>query len=273
MRRLLSIDTDAKFFPLFQAALKSFLKYNPDWDVEILDIGMTNAQRREMTNVGNVVMLNCDNDVRWPGVFSRLRYFRDNATRADLVLHLDADTLTFGSIESLVRQFLGTGADIALSDSSYLIGRFIRSHRIARQAFKHFDSWKDLPGSNTGVSLSTASMFAAIAKRALNLVDKFAGLFVFGEQEVMNAVIYDDGLKRLRMLQIYNFRLANSKQTPAVLIEPPLTTDRQRTVIAHLAMYKWAVFAGDGPYRYVGRWWSNIVERYEGKPWPTHASQ
>ena len=273
MRRLLSIDTDEKFFPMFQAALKNFLKYNQDWDVEILDIGMTDAQHQEMTNVGNVVMLDRDNDARWPGVFTRLRHFRDNADRADLLLHLDADTLTFDSIEPLVKQFLGTGADFALADSSYLIGKFIRSHRIARQAFKHFDSWKDLPGGNTGVSLSTASMFATIAERALNLVDKFAGLFVFGEQEVMNAVIYDDGLKRLRMLPIYNCRLAKSKQTPVVLVEPPLTTDRQRIVIAHLAMYKWAVFAGDGPYRYAGRWWYNIVERYEGEPWPTHASQ
>ena len=273
MRRLLSIDTDAKFFPLFQAALKSFLKYNPDWDVEILDIGMTDAQHQEMTNVGNVVMLEHDNDARWPGVFSRLRYFRDNTARADLVLHLDADTLTFGSIEPLVKQFLGTGADFALADSSYLIGKFIRSHRIARQVLKHFDSWKDLPSGNMGVALSTTSMFATIAERVLNLVDKFAGLFVFGDQEVINVVIYDDELKRLRMLPIYNFRLTNPQQAPVILIEPPLTTDRQRIVIAHLAIYKWAVLASDGPYRYVGRWWYNIVERYEGEPWPIHASQ
>lgn len=272
MRRLVSIDTDERFFSLFQAALKSFLRYNPDWDVEIIDIGMTKAQRHEIAGVGKIVELKRTADPRWPSGFSRLRYFMTAADRTDLLFHLDADTLTFGSIEPWIQQFFGLDVDVSFVDGIYTVGELIRIHGVARKVFPRFDSWKDLQDGNAGILLAKASVFAKIAKRVLDIADKFAGLFTYSEQEVINSVIYEDGFNLLRASVVYNFTLADPQKVPVVLVEPPLTADRQRVVIAHIRNRKGVFFTGDGPCRHIGRWWTNIVERYEEEPWPIHAS-
>lgn len=272
MRRLVSIDTDEKFFPLFQAALKSFLQYNPGWDVEIIDIGMTEAQRWAVTDVGKIVTLERDVNARWPSAFPRLRHFVATSNRTDLLLHLDADTLTFNSIEPWVQQFFGRSADISIVNGRRVMRDVILAHRVARQVFPKFDSWKDMQNGNAGVVLAKASVFATIAKRVLDIVDKFAGLFAYSEQEVINSVVYEDSFNLLRAAAIYNFTLVDQEVAPTVLVEPPLTTDRQRIVIAHIPRRKRQLFTGNGPYRYVGNWWTNIVERYEEEPWLIRAS-
>ena len=271
MRRLVSMDTDERFFPLLQAALKSFLRYNPDWDVEIVDIGMTEQQRHEVSAVGNVIEFKRGVDARWPSTIPRLLHFVAAAARTDILLHLDTDTLTFGSIEPAIQQFLGLDADVSFVDRLHTVGELIRVHSVARQVFPKFDDWKDLQEENAGVILAKASVLATIAARVLDIVDKFAGLFTYSEQEVLNAVIYEDVFNLLRASSVYNFTLADPKKVPAVLIEPPLTADRQRIVIAHIRDRKKVFFTGDGPCRHIGCWWTNIVERYEEEPWPTHA--
>lgn len=273
MRRLVSIDTDAKFFPLCQAALKSFLKYNPDWAVEIIDIGVTDEQRAELSGIGRVVTLDRDENSRWPSIFPRLTYFRDNPDRADLLFHLDADTLTFGSIELLVDQFLHSSADFAIRlFDVHAIHEYIRSHRLARQIFPRFDSWKNRPGGNAGVTLATAATFARIADRVLKIAGRYAGLFPNRDQEITVSVLYEDGYKLLEMPKSYNHSLGSPFTHPVVLVEPPLAVDGRAIVIAHLPVLKWAIFSGDGNSRFVGRWWSRIAERYEEEPWPPRAS-
>ena len=268
MRRLVSIDTDAKFFPLFQAALKSFLKYNPGWDVEIIDVGMTDEQLQEISDVGRIVALDKDESKRWPSIFPRLAYFRDNPNRTDLLFHLDADTLTFASIEPLVGQFVRSRADFAIREFAvHAIHEYIRSHRLARQIFPNFDRWKDRPNCNAGVTLTTGSMFAEIADKVLKIAKTHSGLFLNHDQEIMVSILYDDDYKLLPMPSAYNHSLGSPLTRPVVLVEPPLALDGQRIVIAHLPVFKWAIFSGDTTKRFVGRWWSRIVERYEEESW------
>lgn len=273
MRKLLSIDTDNEFFRLFQAALKSFLKHNPGWDVEIIDAGMTAAQRREVATVGRVISIERgDESTRWPSTFPRLQHFRDNPDRADLILHLDADTLTFGSIEPVVNQLTSSGADFAFAELVRPIGEYIRFHHIARRFFDRFDQWKDFPNGNMGVAMAPATIMATIAGKILEIAEKYSGLFFNHEQEIAISVLYDGGYKLLRMPRIYNYSLANLRVLSAVLVEPPITNDRQRVVIAHIPIHKWAFFTGTRTRESVGRWWLNIVERYEEESWPIHAS-
>ena len=273
MRQILEAELDAKFFRLGQAALKSFLKYNPEWELHVCDIGLTVAQREELSAVGVVEPYTVWDKGRWPQATARMEQLAKLCILPDtLILHLDADTLTFGSVASMVAELRQSDASITMTPMQSLMSHWLFSLAKTRAVFARPEKWYEHHCYNAGVmAMTTTEQLADVFTRSGEKLMEYRGMFPTPDQSVLVAELLDRDIAIHDMSKIYNFSPVALDPDAIALLNPPLLADGTELVIVHIPVSKLLVFAAEASLYSIGWWWQRWLDYYEGEPWPTRA--
>jgi lipopolysaccharide biosynthesis glycosyltransferase len=272
MRRVITIECDDAFFWMAQACLKSFLKFNSQWrELRVVDLGLTKAQRASFPKHTVFIedeKMECG-ESRFPHSLARLREWTRFKDQPDtLVLHLDADVLTFGSFEPNVQAFLKSGCDFGMTKIMTKMYEQIRIKPLARQLFEKYDEWQHEQEYNDGVMLAIGDRLGRAAEDTIELKLKYDGLFSSGDQVPLLITLFEGDWTIFESPQVYNFPITRHQLGHSVLTEAPLTNRRDRAVIVHAPVKKYYLTKTDS-FRYnEGFWWMKIAKRYEEEPWP-----
>lgn len=273
MRRILEAELDANFFQLGQAALKSFLKYNPGWELHVCDLGLTAAQREELSTVGLVELRPAWEQGRWPQAVARMECLAKLCLLPDtLILHLDADTLTFGSVAPMVAELQRADASMMLTPMQSPMSHWLFSLAKTREVFERPEEWYEHHCYNAGVMVMKATeqladMFAQASKKYV----QYRGMFPSADQSVLVAELLDRDITILDMPSIYNFSPVALDPDGIALFNPPLLADGTELVIVHIPVPKLLVFTAGASLASIGWWWRRWLDHYEEEPWPTLA--
>ncbi len=269
MRLILETELDSKFFRMGQAALKSFLKYNPTWELHVCDLGLTDAQREELAAVATIEDSGPPAPGPRPHATARMDFLAKLCKLPDtLILHLDADTLTFGSVNPLVAEIQRANTPITLLRHSQELSDWLFSLDGAKKVFERPKRWYSHHGYNFGVAAMLASdQLAQVFARASTKYKEHRGLFRSGDQAASVAELLDTGIMIINMPEIYNATLVD--RGDVALFNPPIMEDGTELVILHIPFPKKLLFSSDAPLYAIGWWWNQWLDRYEEEPWPT----
>lgn len=268
--KVIQMELDAGYYRMGSAALKSFLQYNPEWTVDICDLGLTAAQRSELEKIATISSVK-RTDVSWPHAIARLQRLQQLMQQQfRYILHLDADTLTFDTIEPLLEQFEVEHAQIAMTSPT----RFATSRRrwllpteSAAQLYPGLDRWQDSPSYNFGVALMRPdNLLLDCLKQAEQKYTTHSGLFPLAEQSAFSAELRENDIVVMRLGKEYNYTEIDEL---VAYFNPPLTRDNVMVVIMHIPATKYHIFSTDGRHDIFGRWWRRWLDYYEEQPWPT----
>lgn len=271
MRQILETEFDACFFRLGQAALKSFLKHNPGWELYVCDLGLTAAQREELSAIATIEDNGIRERGRWPHSIARMACLAKLCALPDtIVMHLDADTLTFGSVAPLVAEMQRANIPITLLPMRSEMSEWLFSFAKTKEIYEKPEAWFSHHCYNFGVALMTASpKLVNIYERALEKYMKHRGMFRAVDQTALVAELLDKGVMIINMPQPYNFSPAADVQSDLALFNPPILADGTEVTILHIPFPKSSIFTTGASLYTIGWWWQQWLAHYEEEPWPT----
>jgi 2-polyprenyl-3-methyl-5-hydroxy-6-metoxy-1,4-benzoquinol methylase len=243
LRRLLVLGSDAAYFEDTVIALRSFARHNPGWPALVMDVGLTPTQVQVLQPLARV-----EKYPREP-YRGRGRYVPSAKARclalarlpADevLMLYLDGDTITLGSVEPLIEQFVASGRPLGLAaedDPRFYVataGQAWEGGRVPVE-FSRSILWSERPMLNTGVLLAVGRAAAAVGTRALALYERLKDRFQYAEQTLINAVVYEDDVGLFRVpLPYHCFVFEEHLQKSGRPYIDPVLLDGVPVVIRH----------------------------------------
>lgn len=271
MRRIVFIESDAGYYHFLQASVKSFVQYNPGWEVWVGNYGLTDEQLHEIKQTATVIDLPRYPSARWPIFYGRMKLFAMAGEYPDAIfLQLDADTLTFGPFDPAVRTLQLSGSDVASKYSQWPAHRGIRDcQRKVYELFPGFDNWRDKSILHMGSILGTGKAFGRIGELALPLLKNHIGLFSLPEQVCVTALVYEHNFKLLRLPERYNTPLIAPHHIAGLAPGmPPIESDGQPIVLAHIPIHKEQFQNSECMYYNLNQWWLSWEAHYARKPWP-----
>ena len=271
MQKILTTVLNAGYFDMGQAALKSFMKHNSGWQLHVCDIGLTAEQKNEIQTVGTVTVRDAAQCSRWPNRFAKLLDLAELCKTPDsVILHLDGDTLTFGSIDPLVVEAQKAKAQVVLCSMQSKIGDWLFGYDKMKDLYNKAELWLDHHCYNSGVMLLQASeQMSDIFLRAGEKCKQHTGLYCTGDQEALVAELLDAAIPVMDMPKIYSYNPISTNDGDVALFNPPLLDNGTALVILHIPLDKRLVFGPDASYSALGKWWQQWIARYKEEPWPT----
>jgi hypothetical protein len=203
LNRILILGSDAAYYEYSLIALGSFLTHNPRWPALVMDVGLTPGQARDLGSVARVVRYPREefkgSGVYIPSAKARCLALAEFPGDDTLLLYLDGDTVTLGSFEPVVKQFLSSRKPVGLAkedDDRFWkdpAGRCWEGGTVPA-VFPRGRRWYHRPMLNTGVLLAVGQTAAALGREAVALYEGLKPRFRFGEQTVINSVLYESGV-------------------------------------------------------------------------------
>ena len=193
---------DAYFLPTI-ISLKSFVMHNPNWDIVVMDVGMTPAQVTELKQLARVLPFPREprQDVLFiPSAKARIMALTLFPNDSTVMLYLDSDSLVFGSFEPLLEQFIASGLPVGIaleSDKRFNrlpMNRAWLQDTVPAQLFPRHETWQHRMIPNTGLVLATGNEARAWGQRALPILEEHRNLSLMGEQTILDSVLYEDGI-------------------------------------------------------------------------------
>jgi hypothetical protein len=202
----LAVDTSLKYQRYLLGMITSFRKHNvaSDYTVRVYGVGIGKDFTDRLTAMGCEVRVSPrTNPIKGQSYFPcavakclALASVEGN----DLIITMDADGLMLSSMDSLVRDFLASGADVALlpeTDKRGNAGGLVRDcwFGCPSEPFKNLDSWSGKPILNCGMVISHGEPSRRIGAKALQIALKYEQSLYLGEQGPINGVVYDGGYR------------------------------------------------------------------------------
>ena len=207
MNRFALFYTDKWMADFTSLAMRSFRWHNPAWAVRLIDLGLMESQRERLHKMADSVVL----QERWVGGASKQRYpaglgrcqaIADWVNEHEVMIMLDADTVTFGSIDGTVEQFLESGRAFGFEPegdprfpSGPVAGGWVRRP----DGFPNFPKWRGKAHLPTGVMLATGRKAAEIALAASDILQRVGELAKYAEQTAINAALYENDVEYFRL--------------------------------------------------------------------------
>jgi hypothetical protein len=277
MRRVLGTELDAAFFDMGQAALKSFCRHNPGWEIWICDLGLTPEQRAELEQVAKILDYEIFEEcTRWPHQIARLQLISELCKLDDaMILRLDMDTLTFGSVEPTVKMLAEVKPLImmrVMTSPAFVgdMGAWMMSFDQVKPYYKRPEDWHSRYCFNAGVALMKSDpRLVDVADAALEKVRRHPGIFRIAEQTAFVAELYDQRVQIINLPTACNYYVTEERGRGITFFTPPIAPDGSEIVIAHIPLDKRYLFQMSGPFQTIGWWWRQWIERYREQPWTT----
>lgn len=243
MKRLLVLGSDAAYFEYTLIAIGSFLQHNDGWDVLVMDVGLTAAQISALKELAAVEPFPRE-EFRGSGFYiptakARCQALTQFPQDGQLMLYIDSDTVTLGSVEPLIQLFLASGCPIGIAaedDPRFLTFPIITmwKNRTIPAVFKNRDRWANLPVLNTGVMLATGREAAKTGQLALSLYEPLKQEFLCGEQTIIGSIIYEDELEYFPIPTKYHcFLMEKHLRISGKPYIDPVYLDQDQIVIRH----------------------------------------
>ncbi|MDR3637288.1 MAG: glycosyltransferase [Isosphaeraceae bacterium] len=206
MNRILVFGTDSNYFEYTIISLHSFLRHNPGWPVLVMDVGMTPEQARALSRLARIVRYPREDfhgtGRHIPSAKARCLALAHYPNDDTLMLYLDGDSVIMGSLEPLIERFLNSGRPIGIAkedNERFFMAPVHRSWENSEipAEFPNSEQWRDRPVLNTGVLLALGARAAEVGARASALYETLKTRFQFGEQTIINSVIYEEDVPTL----------------------------------------------------------------------------
>lgn len=127
MRRILHVELDAGYFDRFaEPFLKSFYAYNKGWDLYVVDFGLTDAQRKLLSQYGVVERYQMGSTRRYVHIDGRLQSWEKLVRDDAIVMHVDADLVVLDNYEDLVETLLKEDHDCVAQTFNPKLPTYIR---------------------------------------------------------------------------------------------------------------------------------------------------
>jgi lipopolysaccharide biosynthesis glycosyltransferase len=251
LQRLLVMGSDSNYYKYTLIALRSFLRHNPDWRVLVMDVGMTQSQVGQLERLGKVVTY-AREEHRGAGLYvpsakARCLALAEFPADDTLMLYLDSDTVTLGSIEPLIRRFICSRKPIGIAredDTRFIVQPVATCWEGSRipAEFGNAENWHKEPFLNTGVLLATGTVAAEVGKRCIQLYEKLKTRFMFGEQTIIDSVLYDSVVELFHLPTKYHCFLFEEflRHVGRPYIDPAYV-DQEEVIIRHFCYKNKAV--------------------------------
>ena len=243
MKRLLVLGSDAAYFEYTLIAICSFLQHNENWDVLVMDVGLTAAQVSTLKELAAVEPFPRE-EFRGSGFYiptakARCQALSQFPQDGQLMLYIDSDTVTLGSVEPLIQNFLASGCPIGIAAEDD--PRFVTfpmntmwKNRIIHSTFKNRDRWSNLPVLNTGIMLAAGKEAAKTGQLALSLYEPLKQEFLCGEQTIIGSIIYEEALEFFPIPTRYHcFLMEKYLRKSGKPYVDPVYLDQDQIVIRH----------------------------------------
>jgi len=271
--RVVQVETDNCYFTLTILSLKSFLFHNKGWDVAIIQNGLTQEQRDELAGVGILIDSPGEGLNRWTHLGSRLRAISDLLERYEIVLHLDSDAFTFGSIAQWVLDFLQQPDAGISGDRVYDIGQSLLNPTKIKELYPDMPPEALLsPVMCNGVSMykslpSTRAMMRAVIEKW----PIYYGMFPIPDESLiaLEAIKHGCELYRISRTYVYPIWITKDNYPIGVHVTPsnhPVSAHAEPLMIVHMTGLK-TFFNATG--RHNAQWlaWMKVLEHYKDMPW------
>jgi hypothetical protein len=213
MKRIVLLQSDEKFEPYLEVALRTFLTHNSGWMFMLLDLGLTPEQREKYAGFCHIIKVKHDD--RWHRFIhaqARIDALSALCTQGWLVLQLDADTLTLGNIDEWTREFEESEAGFSG------VSEWPHALMLQFKTGKPFVSLlRDLPALgnrgtsdhsyNFGVCMLKGEEGSNLMLQTSVLMRDHADALMWAEQSGMNAALYGGNYEVLRVNRANNFML------------------------------------------------------------------
>jgi len=134
MPRTLQVEIDEDYFDRFGSSFfKSFFRYNPKWQLFVVDLGLREDQRKLLAQYGEVKAYPRDRYRRWGQLSARISAWYDVLSNCDVVLHLDVDAVVTDTFEPEFNAFIDGNYDIGGQDGIYTLPKSVRYRKGAEQ--------------------------------------------------------------------------------------------------------------------------------------------
>lgn len=214
MNRVVLMQVDADYEPVFSVAIRSFLLHNPGWPVTVLDFGLRPEQVEFYRKFLTIIREPRDTSRgdRFIQGKSRWEWATRLCRAGHTVLQLDADTITFGKIDEWVGEFERSKQSLGLVNSwpDCMAKQFHEIEAVQAMCPRMTSVGLAAPAWNSGVMLHAGYGAAAIcASTALYLRQLPPACLPWGDQSAMHAAIYSAGVQDsvLEAPHRYNYQL------------------------------------------------------------------
>jgi hypothetical protein len=262
MERIAVFTSNALYFREVRAAIKSFLRFNSNWNVYLLDIGLTAEQKVELTPYVHEFVdsrLPTDNG-RFLDSTAMMDFLISVEDRDALIYHLDADTLTFGSIEPWVESFLLSSGHVSAIATTKAASTWVHiPDDDIKAVFPNFP-WDHKLAMNGGSMLGHAKPLGEI-ERHRKALDPEHRMYISGATDILwSMFVFEHGYSARYCDLIYG---ATTEFIDA-LLTPPLTEDGNQIVVAHLVgMPSFLMDPARKHGKRIGPWYRRWLRHYE----------
>lgn len=271
--RVVQLETDGNYFELTLLALKSFLFHNKGWDVVISHNGLTQEQQEELAGAGTLIATSVEGTNRWKHLGARLRTISELLEKYEIVLHLDSDAFTFGSIDQWVLDLLQRPDAGISGDSVYELGQSFLNPAKVRELYPNMPPealFSRVMCNGVSLYKSIAST-RAMLKGVMEKWHRCQGMFPIPDEVLITLESIQHGCELCKMDTAYVYPVWITKRnypdryhvTPS---QHPMSAHAEPLMIVHMTGLK-SFFNAAGPHHAQWRGWMKVLEHYKDMSW------